>query len=387
MKIMIISDLAPPVWGGAENYVLNLGSRLVKEGHDVHWLTAKIPNTTNSETLDGINIHRVPIFYPNRYLFPGRQSFFATSVIPAIKIAKKMDIVQSNSLVAGFSGWFISKYAGKPSLLFCHELYGPLWKNVGQNFVEKNLYPLFEKSMARAPYDWFACPSEYSKQSLINQGTPSNKITVIPHGIDFKSPNSKDYRKEFNLTDNFTVGYLGRLNIKKTTQAKNIKSLLKTISISAKQIPNLRLVLGGSGFEDLIPLIHDLQIQENVIYLGKIPHDETQNFYKACDVVICPALSDGFCFLLAEASACGVPTIGTNLGSHPERIITNNTGLLSSSDPESFSQNLIKLYNNKSLREEFGKNSIDYSKQFTWEKSVNAHLEIYNKLIENKNLK
>ncbi|MBI2542858.1 MAG: glycosyltransferase family 4 protein [Candidatus Aenigmarchaeota archaeon] len=381
MKVMIVSDLAPPVWGGAENYVVNLGSGLVKLGHEVHWVTSKISNTTKSETLNGINIHRVPISYPDRYLFPGRHSFSLTSIIPAIKLARDMDVIQVNSLVAGFLGWAIAKYAGKPSLLFCHELYGDLWKKVGQSMLEKYGYPLVEKIMAKAPYDWFVCPSEYSKSTLVKQGTPKSMITVIPHGIGFPQSVNKDYRKLFKLKNNPTIGYLGRLNINKTTQAKNIHTLLKVVKLVSHEIHDVKLVLGGSGFEDLGPMINELGIEDNVVYMGKIPQDETGDFYKACDVVVCPALSDGFCFLLGEASACGVPTVATNNGSHPERIIHNETGLLSSAEPEQLRQNIVKLLKDKQLYNKFSENTKTYARKFTWDESVRGHLEIYNKLI------
>ncbi len=383
MKIMIVSDLAPPIWGGAENYVVNLGSRLAKLGHEVHWLTSRISGTSKLETFDNITIHRVPIIYPSRYLFPGRQSFSITSLITAIKLAKKMDIVQINSLISGVLGWVIAKYSKKPSILFCHELYGNLWKKVGQNLFEKYCYPLLEKSMVKSPYSWFACPSEYSKMSLIKQGAPKDKITVIPHGVELDTNSTKDYRKEFDLYEYFTIGYLGRLNIKNTTQAKNLKTLLKSIQLASRKIKNLKLILGGKGFEELVPIIHDLNIQENVVYLGNIPREEIRSFYNACNIVICPALSDGFCFLLAEASSCGIPTIATCLGSHTERIIHNKTGLLTSTNVEDISQNIVKLFENESLREDLGKNAEYYVSEFTWKKSIKAHIELYEKVIQN----
>jgi len=384
MKIMIVSDLAPPVLGGAESYVVNLGSRLSNLGHEVHWVTSKIPNTSKHEVLDGINIHRIPIIYPNRYFFPGRQSFSFTSVLPAIKLAKEMDIIQINSLIPGLLGWTAAKYSKKPSLFFCHELLGDLWENVGQNILERHMYPVVERLMAKAPYDWFACPSEHSKLTLIKQGAPKDKITVVPHGININQSNSshENYREKFNLKNHLTIGYIGRLNIHKTGQSKNIQSLLKAIKLVSHELPDARLVLGGAGFEDLAPLIHRLGIQENVVYLGKIPHEEIQNFHRACDVMACPALSDGFCLLLAEASASGVPTIATNLGSHTERIVHNKTGLLSQPTVESLAESIIKLLNDREMKNEFGSNAKEFVKDLTWDRSARSHLEIYTRLIQ-----
>ncbi|MCD6403112.1 MAG: glycosyltransferase, partial [Candidatus Aenigmarchaeota archaeon] len=49
MKIMIVSDLAYPHIGGAESYVINLGSRLAKRGHEVYLLTSKIKESPMEE--------------------------------------------------------------------------------------------------------------------------------------------------------------------------------------------------------------------------------------------------------------------------------------------------------------------------------------------------
>ncbi len=49
MKILIMSDLAPPYLGWGEVYVSELGFQLVNMGHEVHWLTSRIPHTSDLE--------------------------------------------------------------------------------------------------------------------------------------------------------------------------------------------------------------------------------------------------------------------------------------------------------------------------------------------------
>ena len=386
MKILMVSDLAPPVvMGGVENYIINLSKSLIKQGHEIHWITSKLPNTKSEEDYEGIKIHRVPIPFSNHYTFPGRQLFFLTSLIKGIKLAKTMDIINVNTLVPGFLGWFIAKYSGKPSILFCHEFYGKLWQKVGQSLFEKYVYPLFEKLTSISPYDWFACPSNYSKQSLINYGVPDNKITVIYHGIDnnlFNANNNPiNYKTKYGLKTNPTFGYLGRLSTKGTGQAKNLIALLEATKYVVDEIPNAKLVLGGSGFEYLKRSINHLNLQNNVIYVGRVPKKEGPSFLKACDVIVCPALSDGFCFLLAEASACGIAVIGTNRGSHKERIQNNKNGILTNSDPRSIADSIIKILKNAKLADKLGKNGIDVTKNLDWKRSAKKHLEIYQNLI------
>src|SRR3990172_694460 len=186
MKITVSTDLAPPYVGGGESYVINVASRMAQLGNDVHWITSRIPGAAKEEDYNGIKMHRVRILFTKQYKFPGRLTYAFTSIPAAIGLGKKSDVLQFNTFVAGFSGWLIAKLSGKPSVLFCHEFFRDKWKHLGQNFVERDLYPFVEKFMSHMPYDAFACPSEYSKQTMIDAGAPAEKIRVIPHGIDFE---------------------------------------------------------------------------------------------------------------------------------------------------------------------------------------------------------
>lgn len=383
MKIMIVSDLAPPYIGGGESYVIHLGSGLSKLGHEVYWLTSKIHDSKPYEIYQGINIFRVPIPFSKNYFFPGRQFFAITSLLPAIKIAKKVDVLQFNTFIAGIFGWLVGKLTNKPTVLLCHEMFNGLWKKVGQNIFEKSIYPLVEKFIAHMPYEHYIVPSEYSKKTLIKAGAPKEKITVIPHGIDFDlfhpKVSGKKLREKYGLEGENLIGFTGRLSVGGTGQSKNLILLLKSMEHIIKVMPNSRLVFGGSGFEELQNHISN-DIKNAVLYLGKRPYKEVPNFLAMCDLIVCPALADGFCFLLAEASACGKPVVATNLASHLERIIPGKTGLLVNATPKDLANGILKILTNKKLMKQMGSNGAKYTKRFKWESSIKKHLEIYIKL-------
>ena len=359
-----------------------LGSQLVAMGHEVHWLTSKIPRTKELEDYEGIKIHRVPILFSSKFLFPGRQTFPFTALMNRLDF--EVDVVQANTLVAGYSGWRIAKKKKKPSLLFCHEFFGDLWKAIGQNALERKIYPELEKRIARSPYDLFACPSEHSKSTMVDAGTPSEKITVIPHGIDhslyntFADPNY--FRKKLRLEKYKLFGYLGRLRVKQTAQSKNLPMLLEATKIVCKKVPQARLVLAGAGYDELEPLVRKNGLEKSIVYAGDIPYDENAKFLKMCDVVVCPAVSDGFCFLLAQASACGVPVVASDAGSHRERVVDGKTGLVAKLAAEDISDSLLRILCDEELAEKLSRNAIEYSKELTWQKSAMKHLELYERL-------
>ncbi len=381
---MISSDLAYPYVGGGESYVIQLSRALIDAGHEVHWLSSKIPNTQKYEIYQDIHIHRVPILMPKRYVFPGRQSFAFTSMIKAVRLARKMDVLQFNTFVGGVSGWLVGKLSGKPTLLFCHEMFNKLWKNVGQNFVEKRVYPKVERFIASAPYDWFACPSEYSKKTLIEAGAPKNKITVIPHGINTKMFNTSvknDLRKKFKLEKNKIFGFTGRLSINDVGHSKNLIGLLKAAKIVTKEIPDSKLVLGGKQFGDIPSVVKKFGLDKSVILAGHRPYDEVPKFYKMCDTIVCPAFADGYCFLIAEASACGVPVVTTDVGSHPERIKNNETGILTGTDPEEIAEGIIKILNDEKLASKLGKKAAESYKDASWKNVVKDYVKLYEGMI------
>lgn len=238
------------------------------------------------------------------------------------------------------------------------------------------------------PYDAFVCPSEYSKQTLIEAGVPVEKIHVIPHGIDFNifnvSASGVSIRAKYGLDKFKTFGFTGRLSIKKVGHSKNLMGLLNAAKIVMEKIPDARLVLGGRGYEDILPEVKKLGIADKVIYVGERPFKEVGQFHAAVDVIVCPALAEGFCFLIGEALATGRPAVATALGAHNERIIDKETGLLSSESPEEFANAIITLLNEKEKAMLMGKKAAELSKKLSWENSVKKHLELYQEVIDKK---
>lgn len=384
MRILICSDLAPPYVGGGESYVINLASRLAKKGHKVYWLTSRLPETKRYEIYKGIYIYRAIIPFPKHFLFPGRQFFPLTGFSVAIKLAKKVDVLQFNTFIGGTFGWFVAKISKKPCVLWCHEIFNGLWKVMGKNVLEKRIYPYIERFIVNLPYHWFACPSHYTKKLLIKMGVSTKRITVIPHGIDeiFHPRADKSLKQKFNLTKYSLFGYCGRLSIKTTAQSKNLLTLLKAAKCVFQYVPTAKLVLCGTGFNELIPYIRKLQIEKNVVYVGNLPYEQLPRFYSMCDVIVGASLSEGFGFMYAEASRCGKPVVAPKTGSIPEIIIDKKTGILvKPHDSHALAKGIVELLENEEKREKMGKAGAEYTKKFNWEKSVERHLALYESLL------
>ena len=100
--------------------------------------------------------------------------------------------------------------------------------------------------------------------------------------------------------------------------------------------------------------------------------------------MVCPAFSDGFCFLLAEASACGRPIVATKLAAHVDRVVQGKTGLLAEPTAESIASSIIEVLSNEQMLRNFGRKGKNYAERFTWEESARKHIELYGVLLSRK---
>jgi glycosyltransferase involved in cell wall biosynthesis len=106
---------------------------------------------------------------------------------------------------------------------------------------------------------------------------------------------------------------------------------------------------------------NELQLNESFRMIlsetvGKKREDVLQ-FFRIADVFTLPSLWEGLPIAILEAMALGIPTISTDLNAIPEAVKHNETGLLVKiGDSKSLSEAVLKMYQDKNLREQLGKN-------------------------------
>lgn len=384
MKIQIVSDFGPPVLGGAETYVINLGMEFIRMGHEAYWNHMRLANTKSHEKIEGIDCHRswVPFAETNAGFARLLYSIFMFPKV--LKTSKKSNVVQFNSFVAATTGWLAGKISRKPYVLMVHEFFRDLWKSVGRNFLERNFYPQVEEFISKSPYPQVICPSNYTKKILTSLGVEDRIINVIYHGVDhslFHTGYEPTFKKGFE--NKYLIGWSGRIGLSVT---KNLKTLFEAFTIVKNQIPESLLVFKGSNFSYLVPTIKKLGLELNkeVIYGGGSSTDDLPYFYSSCDILAMPSLSEGFGFSAVEAQACGTPVICFERGSLPEVVKNGETGIIvEDTTAESLAEGIIKVLSDNELRYKLKQNAPRWAQSFRWNDSANKHLEVYKKCQNN----
>ena len=178
------------------------------------------------------------------------------------------------------------------------------------------------------------------------KGFPGKRMEVVSNGVDTElfrpdRESGRPLRAEWGVGDHeVLVGLVARLD-----PMKDHEIFFKAASTLVRENSRIRFVCVGSGpddyFEELKGQAVGLGLKERLFWAGG--RSGMPAVYNALDVLcLCSAFGEGFSNVLAEAMACGVPCVSTDVGD--ARLILGDTGLVvDRGSPEELAEALLEL--------------------------------------------
>lgn len=187
----------------------------------------------------------------------------------------------------------------------------------------------------------FAAVSQAVADALAGRGYKSERITVVPNGIDVASFRAAAARTPGVDLPAAThrVGYVGRLE-----RVKGCEHFLAAAALIAGSVPGVRFLVAGSGSSEagLLDLAAASPVADRIDFLGHVP--AVASLYPQLDVVCVPSLSEAFGLSAVESLALGVPVVASRVGGLPEMVRDGITGyLVPPGDPEAMARAVIDL--------------------------------------------
>lgn len=221
--------------------------------------------------------------------------------------------------------------------------------------------------------------SQDLKREAIEFGATEDNIHVISEGIDMRKfrPMDKDaLKRRLGLPDGFLLLYVGPV-----FRLKRIDRLIK-VSARLSTDFDLHVLIVGDGPErtSLEILAREMGLQDRVVFIGQVSHDEVPQFTAASDVFVLCSETEGLPKCVREAMSCGVPIVASNVGGLPELVSNGETGYLADDDIE-LEKNLRQIMSSPELRERMGAQALEFArKNFAIEKAVREHEDLYSSL-------
>lgn len=197
--------------------------------------------------------------------------------------------------------------------------------------------------------DLVICDGENLKEETIRLGTDPQKIKIILHGVDIQK--FKPEQRDFHLP---VV-----ISIRNLEPSYDVGTLIKSIPLVLKKVPNVKFVVAGEGSEEnsLKRSAESLEILDNIKFIGQISHNEILEYLASADVYVSTSLSDGgIAISTLEAMACGLTPVITDVGDNKKWVKDNYNGfIVPVKKPKILAEKIIYLLNNKNIRRKFGK--------------------------------
>ena len=224
--------------------------------------------------------------------------------------------------------------------------------------------------------------SSHATESLLisHANVAPEKIRVIPLGVDCPTINLS--RQERLQERARILGGEGELilSVGVIQTRKNTLNMVKAL----KTLPaNFKLVLsGGDGYgsEAIQDFIHAESLGDRVIRLGFVDNTQLARLYQAASVFLFPSFEEGFGIPVLEAMSHGVPVVTSNVSSMPE--VGGEAALYV--DPYSaadIAQKVRQAVEDVALREDLVQRGIAKAKEFTWRRTAEATLAVYDEVL------
>ena len=360
-----------PYIGGVENYVYNLSQELVDLGHQVHVLCANEPPSLKAEILKGIKIKRLCSI----------AKIANTNITPSLPLAilnEDCDIIHTHLPTPWSADWslIISMLNKKPLVVtYYNDIIGFGMTRYIAGIYNATMLQLLLKKAQRI----IIIQDNYIRYSPYLENY-QDKIEVVPCGVDTdKFQPSKSGEKENTL---FFLAALDEFH-----KYKGLEYLLVSLKTVRKEIPTVKLIVGGKGslLSYYEAMANSIGIKDNVDFKGFIPDRELPGYYNECKVFILPSISsvqEGFGIVALEALACEKPVITTDIVGIARDLENTQSGIVvPKKDSDALADAILGILKGNSSHEMGIRGRKLVEERYTWKQAAQLTEKIYQELL------
>lgn len=406
MKVLLVNKFHY-LKGGSEKYYFELGKLLKEHGNEVAYFS--MADERNIKTGD-------KEYFVDKFELTSKNIWKVHDVIYSKKNYKKMceaiddfkpDIIHLNNFQRQLSSSIVfAAYDKKSPIVYtahdvqaicpaitmldsngnvCEKCIGGNYKNCikkrcNKGSKLKSIIGAYEGKYYRKKHiykdmvNYIITPSEFYKKQFITDGYDCNKIVAMHNFIDTNEYNIDTENDDYAL-------YSGRLS-----KEKGVINLINAFNkiTNEKEFENKKLLIAGDGpeKENIIQFINNNKLNKKIIILGYLSQDKLKEYTRKASFMVVPSIWYENCpYSILETQAIGKAIIGADVGGIPELVKNEKNGFTYKyNNIDELSEKMRKLFNDKNLADEFGKEAKkdaknNYDKEEYYKKIINLYNE------------
>ena len=207
-------------------------------------------------------------------------------------------------------------------------------------------------------------------------------VEHVPKGVDVETfrPDGPHVRAALGLERKRIALVVSRL-----VPIKNVALAVDAMSIAARSRSDLALVLVGDGplRAGLEARVAALGLGGQVVFAGRVPHEEMPRWYRSADLFVLPSEFDNSPNVALEAMASGVPVVATDVGGLRQYVHHGVNGdLVPAGDGAALARSMLRYLDDPSLAAQVGRrNREDVVAGFSWAQSARVLRSVYERVI------
>lgn len=321
-----------------------------KNGHEVHLLA---PAHASGLGMDGVTLHSFRTFRTRirpldlilNSLIALPQALWFRALIrrlsPDVVHAQYINDAALYAALSGFHPFVVTAWGSDV-------LIGPM----------RSMIHCFIARYVLRKADLITCDADHMKQALVRLGADPARVSIIHFGTDTEefTPQRRDprLRKELGLDQGPVV-----LSTRRLEPIYDVETFVRAIPLVLRRMSEVRFVIAGSGSEEprLRAMAESLGVKAAVQFVGRLSPEELPRYVASADIYVSTALSDGgLASSTAEAMACGLPVIVTDVGDNRLWVEDGVNGfVIPPRDPEALASRIVHLGKHEGERKRFGR--------------------------------
>lgn len=233
--------------------------------------------------------------------------------------------------------------------------------------------------------DGFACDCEAVRSAAFRYANwPSSLIAQFPWGME-RGAFTPDGEKAAGYFS--TLGAITCLCTRGWEPLYDVDVLLEAFALAYERNQNLRLLLLGDGSlrEQILRSIEERKLERVVTTCGEAPPSEMPKWFRAADVYVSCAKSDGTSISLLEAMSTGLPVVVSDIPSNREWVTEGENGWLAAvGSSREFAGKMIRAANlTAGQRQAIARRNQEIvSQRADWDRNFPRLMKLYDTVVE-----
>lgn len=229
-------------------------------------------------------------------------------------------------------------------------------------------------------------------------GIKAEKITPIYKGVDQRFFDKVSQNEIARVKEKYNIKGRYFLFLSTIKPINNLVGLVRSFAEARENIlkdarnthfalendySDCQLVLAGKegwlSAEEVAETAKELQIEKDIILTGYVPPEDLNGIIQGADLFLFPPFYEEFGAPALEAMASGVPVIASRIPSL-EETLGGGAIFIDPNNVDHWAREIVSLINNKSRQSELIRLGAEQAKKYTWEKTAEETLKVYNKI-------